>query len=95
MFERPIMNGQCLDSTPEDVRLMRFRAHVLHSLLEGFVQRYVQSCIKSDCLYIKFVHKVVKLELLVFLSTSTLPENMVYDMGKVYVFVTMYNMDQF
>lgn len=40
MFERPIMNGQCNDSTPQDVRLMRFRAHVLHSLLEGFVQRY-------------------------------------------------------
>ncbi|XP_053377474.1 helicase ARIP4-like [Mercenaria mercenaria] len=39
MFERPIMNGQCADSTPQDVRLMRYRAHVLHSLLEGFVQR--------------------------------------------------------
>ena len=41
MFERPIMNGQCVDSTDKDVRLMRFRAHVLHSLLEGFVQRLV------------------------------------------------------
>lgn len=39
MFERPILNGQCMDSTPQDVRLMRFRSHVLHSLLEGFVQR--------------------------------------------------------
>ncbi|XP_076091069.1 helicase ARIP4-like isoform X2 [Mytilus galloprovincialis] len=39
MFERPIMNGQCADSTESDTKLMRYRAHVLHSLLEGFVQR--------------------------------------------------------
>ncbi|KAL6112091.1 rad54l2 [Pungitius sinensis] len=39
MFERPILNGQCVDSTAHDVRLMRYRSHVLHSLLEGFVQR--------------------------------------------------------
>jgi RAD54-like protein 2 len=28
-----------MDSTVEDVRLMRHRSHVLHTLLEGFVQR--------------------------------------------------------
>lgn len=39
MFERPILNGQCVDSTPQDVQFMRYRSHVLHSLLEGFVQR--------------------------------------------------------
>ncbi|XP_075165446.1 uncharacterized protein LOC142237875 [Haematobia irritans] len=39
MFERPIQNGLCVDSTPDDIKLMRYRAHVLHSLLVGFVQR--------------------------------------------------------
>ncbi|CAL9702833.1 unnamed protein product [Knipowitschia caucasica] len=39
MFERPVLNGQCVDSTPQDLQLMRYRSHVLHSLLEGFVQR--------------------------------------------------------
>uniref|UniRef100_A0A8C3AIS3 RAD54 like 2 n=1 Tax=Cyclopterus lumpus TaxID=8103 RepID=A0A8C3AIS3_CYCLU len=34
MFERPILNGQCVDSTPQDVQLMRYKSHVLHSLLE-------------------------------------------------------------
>ena len=39
MFERPIQNGQCVDSTARDTRLMMHRAHVLHNLLKGFVQR--------------------------------------------------------
>jgi len=47
MFERPISNGQCVDSTFEDRRLMRYRSHVLHSLLEGFVQRRSHAVLQS------------------------------------------------
>ena len=39
LFLRPIQNGQCVDSTDKDKRLMMFRAHVLHEKLKGFVQR--------------------------------------------------------
>ena len=37
-FVNPITNGQHLDSTPYDVRLMKRRAHVLHEMLAGCVQ---------------------------------------------------------
>ncbi|XP_072302525.1 transcriptional regulator ATRX-like [Eucyclogobius newberryi] len=38
-FMNPIQNGQCADSTPRDVRIMKNRAHVLHAMLAGCVQR--------------------------------------------------------
>ncbi|XP_072230790.1 transcriptional regulator ATRX-like [Leuresthes tenuis] len=38
-FINPIQNGQCADSTPKDVRVMKKRAHVLHEVLDGCVQR--------------------------------------------------------
>ncbi|CAJ1064215.1 transcriptional regulator ATRX-like isoform X1 [Xyrichtys novacula] len=38
-FINPIQNGQCADSTPRDVRLMKKRAHVLHAMLARCVQR--------------------------------------------------------
>lgn len=47
MFERPIQNGQCADSTYEDKRIMKYRSHVLHSLLEGFVQRRSHVVLKN------------------------------------------------
>lgn len=37
-FIGPITNGQYSDSTPLDVKLMKKRSHVLHRMLEGFVQ---------------------------------------------------------
>lgn len=42
-FVNPINNGQCTDSSSADVTLMKRRSHVLHRMLEGFVQvRYFQ-----------------------------------------------------
>ncbi|KAM4619994.1 transcriptional regulator ATRX-like isoform 2-T2 [Polymixia lowei] len=38
-FMNPIQNGQCADSTPRDVQVMKNRAHVLHAMLAGCVQR--------------------------------------------------------
>ncbi|KAI1902700.1 hypothetical protein AGOR_G00018710 [Albula goreensis] len=38
-FMNPICNGQCADSTPADVRLMKKRAHILYEMLAGCVQR--------------------------------------------------------
>jgi len=48
MFERPIQNGQCVDSTPRDVRLMMHRAHVLHQQLKGFVQRRGHAVLRAS-----------------------------------------------
>lgn len=39
VFERPIRKGQCVDSKPSEVKLMKQRAFVLHSLLQGIVHR--------------------------------------------------------
>ncbi|XP_023703931.1 transcriptional regulator ATRX isoform X3 [Cryptotermes secundus] len=39
-FVNPISNGQFEDSTAHDVKIMKRRAHVLHKMLEGSVQRF-------------------------------------------------------
>ncbi|KAI5742804.1 hypothetical protein M8J77_011475 [Diaphorina citri] len=38
-FANPINNGQYIDSTPRDVKIMKRRAHVLYKMLDGIVQR--------------------------------------------------------
>ena len=48
MFERPIQNGQCLDSSPADVKLMKERVYVLHSLVKGFVQRRSHNVLRTS-----------------------------------------------
>ena len=48
-FDNPITNGQCRDSTAFDVRVMKQRAHVLHTLLDGTVQvTLLQLCYIND-----------------------------------------------
>ncbi|VEL25797.1 unnamed protein product [Protopolystoma xenopodis] len=48
MFQRPIENGQCIDSTRDDRKIMQGRAHVLHDLLSGFVQRRSHAVLKAS-----------------------------------------------
>lgn len=40
MFERPIKNGQAIDSTPKDVKISSQRTYVLVQMVRGFIQRF-------------------------------------------------------
>lgn len=48
-FVNPITNGQCRDSSPMDIRWMRHRAHVLHTLLKDTVQVALPLLLPSLC----------------------------------------------
>merc|ERR1711915_80203 len=45
-FVNPIEAGQCADALPRDVRRMKRRAHILHNMLEGCVQRFDYTVLK-------------------------------------------------
>ncbi|KAF2360469.1 SNF2-related N-terminal domain [Trinorchestia longiramus] len=45
-FVNPISAGSCADATPRDVKRMKRRAHILHNLLEGCVQRFDYTVLK-------------------------------------------------
>ena len=55
-FVNPITNGQHLDSTPADVRLMKRRAHVLHEMLAGCVQVQASHWIRQLSLFAHIFH---------------------------------------
>ena len=43
-FVNPITNGACADSTGQDVKVMKRRAHILHDMLDGCVQVRLAGC---------------------------------------------------
>ncbi|ULT94097.1 hypothetical protein L3Y34_003517 [Caenorhabditis briggsae] len=46
-FEKPIKNGQCVDSSKEDIKIALQRTHVLVELVKGFVQRRTHHLLKK------------------------------------------------
>ncbi|WKY07024.1 hypothetical protein Q1695_006870 [Nippostrongylus brasiliensis] len=46
-FEKPIKNGQCIDSTAKDIKIARQRIHVLNNMLKGFIQRRTHHLLKA------------------------------------------------
>lgn len=47
-FQNPIENGQHTNSTPDDVKIMNQRSHILYEQLKGFVQRMDMNVVKND-----------------------------------------------
>ncbi|KAK6750928.1 hypothetical protein RB195_002721 [Necator americanus] len=46
-FEKPIKNGQCIDSTARDIKIARQRIHILNNMLKGFIQRRTHHLLKA------------------------------------------------
>lgn len=46
-FVNPISNGQHRDSLEEDIKVMRYRSHILHKRLHGFVHRRTHAVISK------------------------------------------------
>jgi transcriptional regulator ATRX len=47
-FQNPIENGQHMNSTSDDVKIMNQRSHILFEQLKGFVQRKSMNVVKND-----------------------------------------------
>lgn len=46
-FSNPIKNGEYIDSTPDDIHTMRCRSYILHTLLDGCIQRASMSVLEK------------------------------------------------
>uniref|UniRef100_A0A182T0D3 Helicase ATP-binding domain-containing protein n=1 Tax=Anopheles maculatus TaxID=74869 RepID=A0A182T0D3_9DIPT len=85
-FVNPITNGQYTDSTPYDIQLMRKRAHVLHKLLDGCVQRRDYSVLAP------FLPP--KLEFVVSIKLTPVQSTLYKVLATRYIFIT-YFIDHF
>lgn len=68
LFEKPITLGQYSDSTPPEIQLMKFRSHILQSLLTPFVHR------RCEKLLLDALPK--KVEYCLFFKMTTLQKNL-------------------
>ncbi|XP_057313875.1 transcriptional regulator ATRX-like isoform X2 [Hydractinia symbiolongicarpus] len=67
-FVNPIHNGQCSNSTPRDVKVMKQRSHVLYQLLSGCVQRQDYSVLspflppkREYTIFVRLTEKQIKM----------------------------------
>lgn len=97
MFERPIQNGQCSDSSPSDRHLAKKRAHVLHKLLIGFVQRRSLSILfnalprkEEYCLYVRMTELQRNLFIAFFRNLQSLNRIKLFSSSPLYIYSVCY-----